>query len=84
MKPNLPSTDRLTVPHTKRQSITTRSGAVLERAYVFMPSASWEALQTLCMTAHQSSSQVIESLISNAISGNQSKDINEQTSPSLT
>jgi hypothetical protein len=70
----------ITVPHTSRQRITTRSGVALERAYVFMPAEVWNALQSLCVAQHRSGSQVIEHLINNAISGNQTKDnINECT-----
>lgn len=74
---------RTTIPHTSRQRITTRSGAELERAYVFMRGESWEALQRLCVASHKSGSQVIEKLINQAISGDQSKDkTHEQTNPS--
>jgi DNA polymerase III delta subunit len=58
------------IPHTKRQRITTRTGAALERSYVFMHAASWEALHRLCESQRLSGSQVIEQLISIADSGN--------------
>lgn len=64
------------IPHTRRQRITTRSGDVLERAYVFMPAESWEALQRLCVASQQSGSQVIEALINIASSGTLVKDSN--------
>jgi hypothetical protein len=67
-----------TIPHTSRQRITARDGAILERQYVFMPAESWEALQRLCYASHRSGSQVIQHLIANADTGTQVKDkINE-------
>lgn len=68
-----------TVPHTSRQRLVTRSGAVLERAYVFLPAASWEALQRLCASQHRSGSQIIENLINLADSGTHSKDKHDGT-----
>jgi hypothetical protein len=53
-----------TVQGTSRQRIVTRSGVTLDRQYVFMPEASWLALQRLCVTQQRSGSQVIQSLIS--------------------
>jgi hypothetical protein len=58
-----------TVPYTSRQRLVTRSGAVLERAYVFLPAATWEALTRLCASQHRSGSQIIENLINLADSG---------------
>lgn len=58
------------IPHTKRQRVTTGNGTVLERAYVFLPPKAWAALQRLSITAHRSSSQIIEQLIAVASSGN--------------
>ena len=60
-----------TVPYTSRQRLVTRSGAVLERAYVFLPAATWDALQRLCASQHRSGSQIIENLINLADSGTQ-------------
>lgn len=71
-----------TTGHGKRQSLVTHSGAVLERSYVFLPAASWAALQTLCAASHSSNSQVIERLINEAISGEPTKDKDERTSTS--
>jgi len=67
------------IPHTKRQTITTKSGVELERAYLFMASDSWEQLQALCYAQGRSSSQIIQSLISLATIGNQ-KDKNDTPS----
>ena len=60
-----------TIPHTSRQRVIARDGSVLERAYLFMPAASWEALQSLCYASGQSGSQVIQQLISIAATGKQ-------------
>lgn len=71
----------LTIPRTNRQRITTKAGIALERSYVFMPTASWEALQRLCDQQGRSGSQVIASLIAIASIGKQ-KDNNDSTTTS--
>lgn len=58
------------IPHTRRQTITTKSGVELERAYLFMPSACWEQLTALCHAQGRSSSEVIQSLVKIAAIGN--------------
>lgn len=58
------------IPHSKRQRVTTGTGTVLERAYVFMPPESWAALRRLSIVAHRSNSQIIEQLIAVAGSDN--------------
>jgi hypothetical protein len=65
---------------TRRQQVTTRSGAVLERQYVFLPAETWEALRMLCITQHRSGSQIIGSLIdiASAHVGNPTEKRNEQ------
>lgn len=68
------SKNPVTVQHTRRQRITTESGIVLERSYVFLPAETWEALQRLCVASHRSGSQIIESLITIAARGNPVKD----------
>jgi hypothetical protein len=60
----------VSVPNTRRQRLVTRSGDVLERAYVFLPPQTWEALASLCEVMGHSGSQVIESLIATASRGN--------------
>ena len=67
----------VTIPHTKRQRVVTDAGVVLERAYVFLPSDTWAALQRLCISSHSSASQVIEALVEIASRGKQ-KDTNDQ------
>jgi hypothetical protein len=52
-----------TIHGTRRQQVTTQSGALLERQYVFLPAETWEALRRLCVTQHRSGSQIIASLI---------------------
>jgi len=59
----------VSVPNSRRQRLVTRSGDVLERAYVFLPAESWEALASLCEVMGRSGSQVIESLIETASRG---------------
>jgi hypothetical protein len=67
------------IPHTKRQTITTKSGVELERAYVFMPTECWEQLQALCYAQGRSGSEVVQSLVKIAAIGNQ-KDKNDTPS----
>lgn len=69
----------ITIQGTSRQRVTTRSGSVLERAYIVMPPASWVALQRLCVAQHRSGSQVIENLIASS-SGTHTKDNNDNSS----
>jgi hypothetical protein len=59
----------VSIPNTQRQRLVTRSGNVLERAYVFLPPQTWEALASLCEVMGRSGSQVIESLIETASRG---------------
>ena len=59
----------VSIPHTRRQRIIAQSGDVLERAYIFLPPQTWEALAGLCEVMGRSGSQVIESLISTASRG---------------
>lgn len=56
-------TNPTVIPGTRRQQVTTRSDMVLERQYVYLDSATWEALRKLCVAQHRSGSQVIASLI---------------------
>lgn len=70
-----------TIPRTNRQRITTKAGIELERSYVFMDTASWQALQRLCDRQGRSGSQVIASLIAIADLGTQ-KDKKNDTTPS--
>lgn len=71
-----------TIPRTSRQRITTKAGIQLERSYVFMPTASWEALQRLCDQQGRSGSQVVQSLIAIADLGTQKDKTNDRTTPS--
>lgn len=77
---NTLSRNPTTIPFTKRQRITTRSGAVLERSYVVMPAKAWQELQRLCEIHHSSGSEVIEQLISQASNSGKLKDTNDTTS----
>jgi hypothetical protein len=65
------------VPNTRRQRIVAQSGDVLERAYVFLPPQTWEALRDLCEVMGCSGSQVIEALIETASRGSL-KDNNDE------
>ena len=69
-----------TIAGTRRQSITTKSGIELERASIYMPADSWEALQRLCYAQGRSGSQVLQSLIALAALGTHSKDQQNVTS----
>lgn len=71
-----------TIAGTRRQSLTTKSGVELERASIYMPAESWEALTRLCYAQGRSGSQVLQSLISLADLGTHSKDHpNDASSP---
>jgi hypothetical protein len=48
---------------TRRQRVTTRSGEVMSRQYIYMDEQSWEALRGLCAAQNHTGSQVIASLI---------------------
>ena len=69
----------LTIPRTNRQRITTKAGIALERSYVFMETASWDALARLCDQQGRSGSQVIASLIAIASIGKQKDKTNNST-----
>jgi hypothetical protein len=70
------------IPLSRRQRLVTRSGEVLERAYVFLPAETWAALRHLCNDLNCSNSKVIEMLVNNANSGDL-KDNNESTNASI-
>ena len=70
----------VSIPNTRRQRLVTRSGDVLERAYIFLPPQTWEALASLCEVMGRSGSQVIESLIATASRGNLKDNNNDATS----
>jgi len=57
------------IAQSRRQRLTTRSGEVLERAYVFLPAEAWSDLRHLCTVHGVSNSKVLEMLINNAKSG---------------
>jgi hypothetical protein len=57
------------IPLNRRQRLVTRSGDVLERAYVFLPAETWAALKHLCNELNCSNSKAIEMLVNNANSG---------------
>jgi hypothetical protein len=59
----------VSIPNTRRQRLVTRSGDELERGYIFLPAASWDALRKLCNDLDCSNSKVIEKLINDANSG---------------
>lgn len=70
-----------TIPHTRRQRVATTTGVQLERAYVFLPAKTWEALERLANAQHRSGSQIIEILISIANSGSQVTENTNDRSP---
>lgn len=57
------------IQHTRRQTITTKSGVELERAYLFMPAECWAQLTALCHAQGRSSSEVVQSLVKIAAIG---------------
>lgn len=63
-----------TLPSSRRQRVITGNGTVLERQPMYLPPKTWDALQTLAITAHRSGSQIIESLIEIAARGNPVKE----------
>ena len=52
-----------TIQGTRRQRVATRSGAVLERQYIFLSAEDWDSLQRICEASRRSHSQAIASLI---------------------
>ncbi len=53
------------IANSRRQRLVTRSGEVLERAYVFLPAEAWHALRLMSDAAGCSNSKSIETLINN-------------------
>jgi len=64
------------IANSRRQRLTTRSGEVLERAYVFLPAEVWHALRMISDAAGCSNSKSIEMLINNHAKSGYSKDDN--------
>jgi hypothetical protein len=75
--------ENMSIYRTRRQQVTTASGNVLQRQYIYMDDASWDALRQICIAQHRSGSQVIASLINIAAAqvGTRTEKRNEQTSP---
>jgi len=57
------------IANSRRQRLTTRSGEVLERAYVFLTAEAWNDLRHLCTVHGCSNSKAIAMLINNAKNG---------------
>lgn len=71
----------VSVGGTRRQSVVTGTGLVLERQAIYLPRESWKALQRLCIAQGRSGSQIIESLIQiAALGGAQVEDNNNERS----
>lgn len=70
----------VSVGGTRRQSVVTGTGLVLERQSIYLPRESWKALQRLCIAQGRSGSQIIESLIQIAALGGAHKDNNNERS----
>lgn len=51
------------VKGTGRQTVTSRNGVELQRAYVVLPAHVWESLTAISIAQHRSGSQIIENLI---------------------
>ena len=52
-----------TIPGTARQRARSRTGEVLERAYIYLTPEAWAALHALSRAANVSASQFIASII---------------------
>lgn len=68
-----------TIEGTRRQRVVTKSGAVLERQYIFLSAADWDSLQQICEASRRSHSQVIASLVNIARAGNRTEKTNVAT-----
>lgn len=70
----------ITVPGTRRQRVTTESGTELQRSNIYLPAETWQLLRQLSMATHRSGSQVVESLINDAVRGDQVKEPHDKRS----
>ena len=62
------------IAQSRRQRLTTRSGEVLERAYVFLSAEAWNDLREICTVHECSNSKAIEMLINKAKDGYSKED----------
>ena len=67
-----------TIQGTRRQRVVTKSGAVLERQYIFLSAQDWESLQHISEASRRSHSQVIASLVNIARVGNRTENTDVQ------
>ena len=68
-----------TIEGTRRQRVVTKSGAVLERQYIFLSTQDWDSLQQICEVSRRSHSQTIASLINIARVGNRKENTDAAT-----
>jgi len=68
-----------TIEGTRRQRIVTKSGAVLERQYIFLSADDWASLTQISEASRRSHSQAISALIKIARAGHRTENANVQT-----
>jgi predicted DNA-binding ribbon-helix-helix protein len=57
----------ITIPGTRRQSVTCADGTKLQRKYVYLPESAWHALQRFARATDTSVSQLIKSFADHGI-----------------
>jgi hypothetical protein len=50
-----------------RQTVVGKDGVVLERAYLYLPRSTWDALHELVQRTNQNKSTLLDALINNAL-----------------
>lgn len=53
--------------NSRRQTTIGKDGVVLERAYLYLPRSTWDALHELVQRTNQNKSTLLETLINNAL-----------------
>lgn len=61
-----------------RQTVEGKDGTVLERAYLYLPRSTWDALHELVQLTNQNKSTLLATLINNALA---SKEIANDETP---
>jgi hypothetical protein len=50
-----------------RQTVVGKDGVILERAYLYLPRSTWDALHELVQKTNQNKSTLLDTLINNAL-----------------
>jgi hypothetical protein len=50
-----------------RQTVIGKDGMILERAYLYLPRSTWDALHELVQRTNQNKSTLLETLLNNAL-----------------